>query len=109
YSPHARALREAFSGRGPLMMTYRINAGPLPPGHWLNDPDVGGGRLIGEACHFIDLMSYLTGDSELVSVEGRSGGLTHAPVEDFSASLSFADGSVGNLLYTSRGSSRVSK
>src|SRR2546426_563240 len=67
YSPHARALRGAFAGRGPLMMTYRVNAGPLPPGHWLNDPQVGGGRIIGEPCHFIDLMSFLTDDVGIVS------------------------------------------
>src|SRR3989454_4447932 len=67
YSPHARPVRDAFAGRGPLMMTYRVNAGPLPPGHWLNDPQVGGGRIIGEPCHFIDLMSFLTDDVGIVS------------------------------------------
>src|SRR5207245_9720906 len=109
YSAHARALREAFASRGPLMMTYRVNAGRLPPGHWLNDPQIGGGRIIGEACHFIDLMSYLTGDAEIASVAGRGGDFTHGSTEDFSATLAFADGSVGNLVYTARGSSRLSK
>ena len=107
YSPHARALREAFAGRGPLMMTYRVNAGPLPPGHWLNDPQVGGGRIIGEACHFIDLMSFLTGDAGVLSVVGH--GLGSGSAENFGVTLNFADGSVGQLLYTARGSPSLSK
>ena len=105
----ARALRDAFAGRGPLMMTYRVNAGPLPPGHWLNDPDIGGGRIIGEACHFIDLMSYLTGDAPIESVHADRLGRGDGPAEDVSAVLRFGDGSIGHLLYTSRGSRRVPK
>jgi len=107
YSPYARALREAFAARGPLMMTYRVNAGPLPSGHWLNDPLIGGGRIIGEACHFIDLMSFLTGDAGFASVAGHGPGRGSA--ENFGATLNFADGSVGQLLYTARGSPRLSK
>jgi len=109
YSPHARAIREAFANREPLMMTYRVNAGPLPAGHWLNDPEVGGGRIIGEACHFIDLMSYLTGDAGIVSVEGHDRGVANRSPEDVCATLSFADRSFGQLLYTARGSSGLPK
>jgi len=108
-SPHARALREAFRERGPLMMTYRVNAGPLPPGHWLNEPAIGGGRIIGEACHFIDLMSYLTGDATIVSVDARALGKHTGPIEDVAATLTFGDGSVGQLLYTQSGSPRFAK
>ena len=104
FSPHARAIRQAFERRGPLMMNYRVNAGALPPGHWLNDPEVGGGRIVGEACHFIDLMSYLTGDAAIASVQAASVGRSRDAAEDFSAVISFADGSVGQLLYTSKGS-----
>jgi polar amino acid transport system substrate-binding protein len=104
YSPHARAIRQAFQGRGPLMMNYRVNAGPLPPGHWLNDPEVGGGRMVGEACHFIDLMSYLTGDADIVSILPAGIGRLGQAREDMCILLSFADGSLGQLLYTTRGS-----
>ena len=52
----------------PLFVNYRVNAGYLEPDHWLRDPDVGGGRLVGEACHFVDLISRLAG-SRLRSVQ----------------------------------------
>ncbi len=109
YSPDAQALRAAFADASPLMMTYRVNAGALPTAHWLNDPLVGGGRLIGEGCHFIDLMSFLAGDSELVLAEIRSAGGARNPVEDFTVELEFSDGSVGSLHYTARGASQFGK
>src|SRR5207245_280375 len=109
YSPHARALRDAFAGRGPLMMTYRVNAGPLPPSHWLNDPEVGGGRIIGEACHFIDLMSFLVADAPVESIQVQHLASDDRPTENLSAILRFGDGSVGHLLYTAGGSTRAGK
>ena len=109
FSPHARAIREAFAMNGPLMMSYRVNAAVLPAGHWLNDPDVGGGRILGEICHFVDLMSYLTGDAGIVSMEARGTGRAHGAAEDISVLLSFAEGSIGQLLYTIHGSPLVGK
>jgi polar amino acid transport system substrate-binding protein len=109
FSPHARALRSSFVHAGPLMMTYRVNAGPLAPGHWLNDPAVGGGRLVGEACHFIDLMSFLTGDAEITQAQVRRTNADCARSEDFIVDITFSDGSVGALLYTAHGSSRLGK
>ena len=62
FSPHARKAREVFSGRtGPLSIMYRVNAGRLPRDHWVSDPEKGGGRIIGEGCHFVDLMQFLVG------------------------------------------------
>src|SRR6202030_2042778 len=55
----------------PLALHYRVNAGFLPRDHWVNDPEEGGGRIIGEVCHFVDFMMFLAG-SEIVEVEGRS-------------------------------------
>jgi polar amino acid transport system substrate-binding protein len=104
FSPHARAIRQAFERRGPLMMNYRVNAGALPAGHWLNDPEVGGGRIVGEACHFIDLMSYITGDAGIRSIQATGIGQSGRPAEDCCALIHFADGSVGQFLYTSTGS-----
>jgi len=70
------------------MMTYRVNAARSLSA-LLNDPQIGGGRIIGEACHFIDLMSYLTGDAEIVSVDGRGGRLARGSAET-SAPRSFS-------------------
>jgi predicted dehydrogenase/threonine dehydrogenase-like Zn-dependent dehydrogenase len=109
FSPMARAVRDAVAERAPLVATYRINAGPLPAGHWVNDPDQGGGRMIGEGCHFVDLLSFLTGDREIEDVQARCAGRPRGTAEDLAVQVSFADGSVGQILYTARGSGRLGK
>jgi predicted dehydrogenase/threonine dehydrogenase-like Zn-dependent dehydrogenase len=109
FSPMALAIRDALSGRGPLLMTYRVNAGQLPPGHWTTDPEVGGGRIIGEGCHFIDLMSYLTRDAAIVSVQAACAGRPTGLTEDAAIQLAFADGSVGQILYTAKGEPSIGK
>ena len=110
FAPLAQKIKAMLGGRTtPLMMTYRVNAGALPPGHWLNDPEIGGGRLIGEGCHFVDLCSYMTGDAAIASVETRQAGRPTGPSEDFVIQLSFADGSLAQILYTAKGNSRLAK
>src|SRR5262245_32594912 len=109
FSPMAREVRDALAGRGPALLTVRVNAGPLGAGHWLNDPRVGGGRLVGEACHFFDLLSFLAGDPGIVDVTARSAGRSQGPPEDFAVQLGFADGSAGQILYTSRGNPSLPK
>ena len=62
FSPHSVKLKELLAGRSePLCLNMTVNAGIIPPEVWVHDPVRGGGRIIGEACHFIDLMVYLTG------------------------------------------------
>jgi predicted dehydrogenase len=109
FSPMARAVRDAIAGRGPGALTYRVNAGALPPGHWLNDPESGGGRIVGEGCHFIDLLSSLVGDAPLEGVRARSIGRPRGLTEDAAFELTFADGSVGQIVYTARGASGMGK
>jgi len=109
FSPLALAMRRALEGRGPLVATYRVNAGPLPRGHWLNDPAVGGGRIIGEGCHFVDFLSFLTGDAAIESVAARCAGRPHGPAEDVVIQLGFSDGSVGQILYTAKGDPALGK
>jgi predicted dehydrogenase len=109
FSPMAAAMRRALEGRGPFVATYRVNAGALPPGHWLNDPAVGGGRIIGEGCHFVDFLSFLTGDAAIESVEARCAGRPRGPAEDVAIQLGFSDGSVGQILYTAKGDPALGK
>jgi len=109
FAPLAALLRQAIASRGPIVATYRVNAGALPPGHWLNDPEVGGGRIVGEGCHFVDLLGYLTGDAAIVSLEARCAGRPSGPAEDVVVQLGFADGSVGQLVYTAKGDSSLGK
>ena len=96
-----RALRATLGNvTGPKQMIYRVNAGPLPKSHWLLDPLIGGGRIVGESCHFFDLMTFLAG-SDPVSVSAHSvSGYTD---EEFAAIVRFADGSIGTLIYTGLG------
>jgi predicted dehydrogenase/threonine dehydrogenase-like Zn-dependent dehydrogenase len=105
FSPPIQRLHQLLQGRaGPLMVSYRMNAGYLPPDHWVHGPE-GGGRNIGEACHVYDLFGFLT---DSLPVDVQACGLHHpvagaSPDENFSATLRYADGSVAQLLYTSLG------
>jgi predicted dehydrogenase/threonine dehydrogenase-like Zn-dependent dehydrogenase len=105
FSPPVQRIKQLLEHRsGPMMISYRMNAGFLPPEHWVHGPE-GGGRNIGEACHIYDLFNFLTGsepvDVQAVAIHHAVGGTRRN--ENFSATVSFADGSVANLMYTSFG------
>jgi len=94
----------------PLMIAYRVNAGYIPFDHWIHSEE-GGGRNLGEACHFYDLFTFLTG-AELQSVEVKSLALKtdyYSFRDNFQTVLSFSDGSVCSLLYTAAGNPAVEK
>ncbi|MCG8650524.1 MAG: bi-domain-containing oxidoreductase [Pirellulales bacterium] len=95
---------------GPKMMHFRVNAGPLPQNNWVYDPRHAAGRIVGEACHFIDLFRWLVGTNPVSVVATAMGaGATAETLEDLSSQFLFADGSVGTLLYTAAGSSYIGK
>jgi predicted dehydrogenase/threonine dehydrogenase-like Zn-dependent dehydrogenase len=112
HAPLAIELREHLRASGhPLQIAIRVNAGPLPDDHWLNDPTDGGGRLLGEGCHFVDLACWLAGGiptavqatvrplpGEAVPAAGR-----------FAISLGFGDGSLATILYTDQGAAGLPK
>ncbi len=107
FAPLVQALRGKLRGL-PLAMHYRINAGGLPTDHWVHDPDIGGGRLIGEACHFVDLCTYLAG-SPIVSVSAQAMHSRPQQHDTFSAQLRFANGSVAGISYFSNGGKSLPK
>lgn len=112
FSPQIQRMRGLLdSVREPKSFIMTMNAGFLPADHWAQDNGVGGGRIIGEACHFIDLMRYLAG-SEIVSVQARRMG-DHPSVsvteDKASITLGFADGSFGTILYLANGASSFPK
>jgi predicted dehydrogenase len=112
FAPLTRALREHLAGgAGPTNVLVRVNAGSLPPDHWLNDPAEGGGRLLGEGCHFLDLIVDLAGARPIAVTAHarRTGGEPLQCAQDFSVSVGFADGSLGTLLYGTAGASRAGK
>lgn len=112
YSPLGRALSEVTAQRSsPLQILYRVNAGYVPPDHWTQDPAVGGGRIIGECCHFVDFMQYLTGSLPTeVATHAIDGPVGKYLLEDNVAiSLKFADSSQGTILYTALGTKAFSR
>ena len=93
----------------PLALHYRVNAGSVPPDHWVRDPEIGGGRVLGEVCHFVDFLSFL---SESLPVEVQARPLISAqPSSDDSVlvSIRFANGSEGSIHYLANGDRAVSK
>lgn len=102
----AKARAELARRPGAKVLSLRVNAGPLPREAWLNAAEEGGGRVIGEACHFIDLARSLVG-SAIVSVSAESAAAGSG--DDVAVSLAFADGSLANLVYTGQGDSAFSK
>jgi predicted dehydrogenase/threonine dehydrogenase-like Zn-dependent dehydrogenase len=93
----------------PLALHYRINAGFLPADHWLNDPRQGGGRILGELCHFVDLLSFLAGSAP-VEVEARTLVSPDRYANDnVLCSLRFLNGSHGAITYVANGDKSFSK
>lgn len=104
FAPLAQSLQSQVSSlRSPLHAHYRINAGYLPPAHWTQDPNIGGGRIIGEACHFIDFISFLMGAAP-VSVTAHALPNDGKFSEDnVSMTFTFPDGSIGVVDYLANG------
>ena len=112
FSPAAAQARKHFgTAPGPLTMLYRINAGFIPRNHWTQDPIEGGGRILGEVCHFIDLMQFMCGaDPVAVSAMCIDSTNTAAVPEDHVViNLKFADGSVGSIGYFASGAPSMPK
>jgi predicted dehydrogenase/threonine dehydrogenase-like Zn-dependent dehydrogenase len=111
YAPLARSMREHIARGHPVELICRVNAGRLPTGHWLNDPNDGGGRLVGEGCHFIDFACWFVGalPRRVSTVMRAAPGEALAAAQSFGVTLDFADGSIATILYGSEGSSGLGK
>ncbi|HEY0404152.1 MAG TPA: bi-domain-containing oxidoreductase [Pyrinomonadaceae bacterium] len=112
FSPLARAAREFFAGRqSPLSISYRVNAGRIPREHWAQDPREGGGRIIGEVCHFIDLTHFLTGARVTRVYAEAVTSRNHEIVDEDSVfiTLRFSDGSNGSIAYLAEGDKALAK
>jgi predicted dehydrogenase len=95
--------------REPLVMNYRVNAGFLPSSHWIQDPEQGGGRIIGEACHFIDLMSFLCGSDPVQVFATATPDSGRYRGDNAILQLTFANGSAGVITYVANGNSSFPK
>ncbi|MDD9985765.1 MAG: bi-domain-containing oxidoreductase [Spirochaetaceae bacterium] len=112
FSTHAGALQAAFRDRGtPMVVNYRVNAGAIPAESWLHDPEEGGGRIIGECCHFVDFCTALI-DSDPVSVVATSiasDARDVVPRDSSVITIRYADGSLATIQYLALGHRALTK
>jgi polar amino acid transport system substrate-binding protein len=111
FSPHTKQVKTLFEGRGPLVVTIRVNAGPIPPDSWIHDPVAGGGRLLGEGCHFVDLAQHLVGARiKRVFASHLGAAAPGSKLRDnFVIHLDFEGGSLATITYTSKGDPSLGK
>jgi predicted dehydrogenase/threonine dehydrogenase-like Zn-dependent dehydrogenase len=107
FAPHVQCIKRLLDGaRGPKSFVMTVNAGAIPADHWTQDREVGGGRIVGEACHFIDLLRFLVG----TPITGSQRIAMDSSTQDtVTLQLSFADGSIGTVHYFSNGSKAFPK
>ena len=108
FAPLLQQIKQALSTDVPVAVNYRINAGAIPANSWIQDKNVGGGRIMGEVCHFIDLAMFLSGGS-IVSATGNIMNTATGLNDTLAISLSFSNGSVANISYFSNGSKALPK
>jgi predicted dehydrogenase/threonine dehydrogenase-like Zn-dependent dehydrogenase len=107
FSPLTEIIKQKI-GSGPMAMLYRINAGHIPPDSWIQDREIGGGRIIGEVCHFVDLLTHINGslpDRIFASALKDPSGLE----DTLNVNLAFENGSTGTISYFSNGSKSLPK
>ncbi len=112
FSPHGQQVKRFFADAvGPFAIQYRVSAGLMPTTHWTRDPVEGGGRIIGEVCHFVDLMQFIT-DSTPAKIFAEplgKGSAGSADDDSVAVTITFQDGSVGVITYLANGDSSVPK
>jgi predicted dehydrogenase len=107
FAPQVRKIKSLLeSSQGPKVFVMTVNAGQVPADHWTQDPAVGGGRILGEACHFIDLLRFLAG-AQIVG--HASTGMRSQTNDTVAIQLTFADGSLGTIHYLANGSKSYPK
>jgi predicted dehydrogenase len=106
FAPQVVRMKQLLAGVAePKSFIVTVNAGEIPPGHWTQDPAAGGGRIVGEACHFIDLLRHLAGAPIVGQGAVALGRHPGVPVtsDKSTLTLQFADGSVGSIHYLANG------
>jgi predicted dehydrogenase len=103
-----RARAHLAKHAGAKLLVLRVNAGALPAESWVNAAEEGGGRILGELCHFIDLARALVG-ADIVSVQADAGTVKAGACDDLAVALHFADGSLATIVYTALGDAAFSK
>jgi predicted dehydrogenase len=92
-----------------LVAHYRVNAGQIPLAHWVQDPEQGGGRIVGEGCHFIDFLAYLAGAAPVSVVAGALPDAGRYREDNAVLTFTFPDGSLGTVSYLANGDRSFAK
>jgi predicted dehydrogenase/threonine dehydrogenase-like Zn-dependent dehydrogenase len=109
FAPEVVRIKDQLGERGPLIVTYRVNAGRLPRSHWVHDPLVGGGRIVGEACHFVDTAAFLTGGLPSVASTIAVSGASEPREDAIATTLAFPNGSIAQIVYSAFGDPSLPK
>jgi predicted dehydrogenase/threonine dehydrogenase-like Zn-dependent dehydrogenase len=110
FAPMAVQLKQFLSEiHEPLAIQYRVNAGYIPPDHWVNDPEQGGGRILGEVCHFVDFLCFLAGACPIEVQAQTVGNSGQYSMDNVVATLKFANGTLGTISYLANGDKSASK
>ena len=108
FSPLIQIIQELFTSEQPKAINFRINAGSVPAEHWVNDTEIGGGRIIGEVCHFIDLAMYIAA-SPINTITANSMDENPQLNDTITITLTFKNGSIANISYFSNGNKKLPK
>lgn len=108
FAPHIQKIKKLFPENDAKAINYRINAGTIPADHWIHDQEIGGGRIIGEVCHFVDLCMYITG-SKIMSIAANVMSTPQNLMDTLVVNISFANGSIASISYFSNGNRAVNK
>jgi polar amino acid transport system substrate-binding protein len=112
FSPFTQSVKDFFASRIlPLVVNYRINAGFIPKDNWVHDPKEGGGRIIGEVCHFVELIQYLVGSAptKVYAETITSNNAEQVDADNINITLKFHDGSLGSISYLANGDKSFEK
>ena len=107
FSPLIRKIKDEFGG-GPMALIYRVNAGAISKDSWIQDPEFGGGRIIGEVCHFVDTLTFLTG-SLPVSVYANAMNDPNNLNDTLNITLTYLNGSISTISYLANGDKSLPK
>jgi polar amino acid transport system substrate-binding protein len=107
FAPFIKTIKAQLTNQ-PLAINYRINAGILPPNHWVHHPEIGGGRILGEVCHFIDLVTFIS-HSKIKSIHSSILSDSSSLNDTLTISIKLENGSVASIAYFSNGNNNISK
>ncbi len=112
FSKHSEKVKQFLGSKiNPSVINYRVNAGFVPPDHWVHSEEEGGSRIVGEICHFIDMLIYLTNSYPVKVFAERVRGDNRSVLnsDNISITLSFNDGSIGSIIYSASGDKAFSR